>query len=195
MNQSSSFIQQKPSVLIISDMFGLKDEYAKDDSYVFRTADIFEKLGFITRIYSSIKLAKISTKNNLANLHDLFISNGIDHAIESLSHAEFDFDIGIGFSVGGVILWNGYQKEKLRLKKLICISSTRLRNEVKKMDIPTITIFGENDHYAPTLEKMKSLNAVFEIVPGSDHEFYRNIEVLSHVLHGNRMLSFIKTVL
>jgi hypothetical protein len=61
--------------------------------------------------------------------------------------------------------------------------------------VPTITVFGEQDRYAPTSEKMKNLNAHCEIIPNSDHEFYRNSEVLSHVLQGGRIMTFIRAIL
>ncbi len=169
------------SVLIISDMYGLKSEYAKDDNYIFATANVFEKLGFLVKIYSSLKLAKISNDNDIKNIHKLFISLGIEDAVESLSCEKESFDIGIGFSIGGTILWKSYQERKLSLKKLICISSTRLRMETKKINIPTITVFGEKDNCAPSSEKMNDLGAICKIIPEFDHDFYRNAKFISQI--------------
>lgn len=63
----------------------------------------------------------------------------------------------------------------------ICISSTRLRTETKKINIPTITVFGEKDNYAPASEKMNSLGTICKIIPGVDHEFYRDSEFISQI--------------
>ncbi|MBS0350157.1 MAG: hypothetical protein JSR33_03035 [Proteobacteria bacterium] len=169
------------SVLIISDMYGLKSEYGRDDNYIFATADVFEKLGFVVKIYSSLKLAKISAENNIKNIHKLFVSFGIKNAIESLGSEKDSFDIGIGFSIGGTILWKSCQEKKLSLQKLICISSTRLRRETKKINIPTITLFGEKDHYAPSLEQMNDLGAICKIIPEFDHDFYRNPKFIAQI--------------
>lgn len=187
-------MQLIPNALILSDMYGFKDEHEKDDGYLFKTADFFERFGFITKIYSSSKLGKINFENGASkNIHDLFISYGIRNSLWSLGFAgQTIFDIGIGFSIGGTILWRGYQEGKLSFKRLICISSTRLRNEIEKIDIPTLTIFGEKDSYAPTLEKIQSLGANYRIMPEFDHDFYRETKYLTKIFQDSQIILFLK---
>lgn len=106
-------------------------------------------------------------------LHEhLFKCGGLEHAIEKVCAIDASACIGIGFSAGGTVLWNGV-KRGLRLQALICVSSTRLRLETAPLAIPTMTLWGELDPHRPAERWNAAVPGFSKIYPGQPHDFYK----------------------
>jgi pimeloyl-ACP methyl ester carboxylesterase len=101
----------------------------------------------------------------------LFEHGGIQEVVSGLLKFKGESLVGLGFSAGGTALWWA-AKEGLPLTKLICVSSTRLRNEHASLAIPTYTFWGELDPHRPDEAWCRS-------VPGHSHMY----ETLGHAFY------------
>jgi len=127
------------------------------------------------RRHRVIRLADISGRPDLSGegLHEhLFKRGGLEHAVEKVCAIGASARIGIGFSAGGTVLWNGV-KRGLPLQGLICISSTRLRLESAPLAIPTMTLWGELDPHRPSESWNTAVPGFSMIYPGQPHDFYK----------------------
>ncbi|WP_144439949.1 alpha/beta hydrolase [Methylobacterium sp. AMS5] len=107
-----------------------------------------------------------------SELHNhLFEQGGMHQAISRLHRYSNEDSIGLGFSAGGTVLWRA-AREGLPLKKLICVSSTRLRHERTILSIPTFTLWGERDPHRPDEEWCRSIPSHSIIYEGLGHDFY-----------------------
>ncbi|WP_166418190.1 dienelactone hydrolase family protein [Cochlodiniinecator piscidefendens] len=102
----------------------------------------------------------------------LFRENGMQRAVASLMERRLDGCIGMGYSAGGTVLWQAVGLG-LRLDRLYCISSTRLRNEAA-VSIPNHVFFGGNDPAKPTATWLGSIPLQSTVFPGLEHDFYRD---------------------
>lgn len=79
-------------------------------------------------------------------------------------------DVAIGYSAGGMVLWQSVFHGLLP-DRLICISSTRLRHvDARTMPIPTLAVFGGNDPYRPADTWGAGVETY--IIPRAGHDFY-----------------------
>ena len=136
----------KERILIISDLWGRE----KAESLVNYTR-ILEKV-FDVVFYDSYELGQIDVSNfTQENVHRQFVGGGIENAIETLVKSEKQKVNILAFSIGGTIAWNFGLKTD-NINSLVCISSTRLRNETERPKGDVELYFGKNDEYRPTVE-------------------------------------------
>lgn len=126
-------------------------------------------------IFNTLQLAEISINDPKQTRHQILVEAGIDVASSKLA-ATFKheaFSTAIGFSVGGVILWEAI-KRGLNVCSLLCFSSTRLRYE--KQALPNIHLslyFGELDMFKPNDDWFSTVGIGEKCIKGHDHEFYK----------------------
>lgn len=81
-------------------------------------------------------------------------------------------DAALGYSAGGMVLWQGVL-HGLLLDRLICISTTRLRQaSAGAIPIPTLAVFGENDANRPADAWGTCSRVQTYIISGAEHDFY-----------------------
>lgn len=156
----------KPRLLILSDLFG-----GKNPEWIqFYTAILESK--FDIQYYDVLKLANINALNSSEkDIHDQFLNNGIEKAVENLIHKEKEEVIVLGFSIGGTIAWKASLKG-LKTSHLIAVSSTRLRFETKVPNCEIKLYFGENDLNKPNSKWFSDLKLSNQILQNRDHQLY-----------------------
>lgn len=114
-----------------------------------------------------------------SDLHShLFEEGGMQKAVTRLrDFSEKNGLFGLGFSAGGTALWRA-ASEGLRLKTLVCVSSTRLRYE-RRLTIPTHTFWGELDAHKPSEEWCRSIPSSSVSYKGLGHNFYDEADDLT----------------
>ncbi|WP_119344364.1 hypothetical protein [Facilibium subflavum] len=162
--------------IIISDIYGFKENDLP--GYLSRTAKILESAGYKCDIYSSLNLAGIDRTIGKNKCHKLFLEDGLDKSINTLIKKNKKYEIGVGFSIGGAILWKACMRDQAYLSNLICFSSTRLRYESAKIDSHTILFFGQDDFYKPSMDTIDKLSNSYFIFDSQAHDFYHDMEIL-----------------
>ena len=160
------------NAIILSDIYGFSSETDVDDYYLQKTAQFLQSIGYSTTIFSLLQLANLSIKNG-KEVDTAFVTEIIERSVVNLTDKKLNCDLCIGFSAGGIVLWKMITEDKLKTDKLVCISSTRLRQFTEVAPCPTLAIFAQEDKFAPTQEKLESLKCYYKIVPHSNHDFYR----------------------
>lgn len=156
----------KERLIIISDLWGRE----KSKWLIYYTQILEKKFNIL--IYDSCELGQVDISNyTQENLHKQFISGGIEKAIDKLVESEKHKVHILAFSIGGTIAWN-YGLKSDNIKSLVCVSSTRLRNETKKPKGDLELYFGENDEYKPTAEWFESIKLEYEILSDKGHQVY-----------------------
>lgn len=176
----NNFTTQK--ILIISDLFGLHADNHADDAYIWQTANFFEARGYTTEARSALTLANIKPNLSQEQIHQAFLSTGINQAATELCKEQNAYDLGIGFSIGGTILWEAATQKKTLFKRIICISATRLRYKSDPAPCLTITIYGENDPFAPKAAWANSAHCQYHLLKNAAHDFYKIKETLATAL-------------
>jgi hypothetical protein len=105
----------------------------------------------------------------------LFSDGGMDAAIAHLASFGDGETAGIGFSAGGTALWRAVAKG-MPLRALVCVSSTRLRQETSRLSIPAHTFWGGNDPNIPDETWRASMPTSSRIYEGQEHGFYQKPE-------------------
>ena len=99
---------------------------------------------------------------------------GFDAAAAKVRDLVQKADIGLGYSAGGTVLWRSVLLG-LRLERLICISSTRLRTEnPEAMRVPTLAVFGELDEHRPPASWGAGSGIQVALLGQAGHAFYRS---------------------
>lgn len=126
-------------------------------------------------------------------LHLLLAEHGgFDAAATRVRDLFGSADIGLGYSAGGTVLWKSVLLG-LELRWLICISSTRLRNEdPDKMRIPALTVFGGLDAHRPPASWGAGSDVRKILLNQADHAFYRSRDAAWSECH-RAVLDFIGT--
>lgn len=104
--------------------------------------------------------------------HHLFQEEGMARAVSTLRDmmAERSSLIGLGYSAGGTALWKAVHAGTL-LSGLICVSSTRLRDE-SALSIPTQVYFGDIDPGRPSKDWLSTVPTTANLLPSAAHAFY-----------------------
>lgn len=169
----------KPRLLIISDLFGFNSN-TWIDAYV----KVFEKT-FEIVLYDSQELSEIeNTDCSEKELHSQFVNGGLEKAVENLLSLENETAHVLAFSVGGTIAWKAGLKG-LRIKKLVAVSSTRLRKETTKPNSSIELLFAEKDVSKPSIRWFQKMELNPVIINNSQHSFYtdtKNIELIKNLL-------------
>lgn len=109
---------------------------------------------------------------NAEQLHNyLFEQEGMRQVVRKLCDVSGDDLVGLGYSAEGTAPWRAV-REGLLLKKLIRVSSTRLRHERVRLAVPAITLWRELDAHRPDDEWYRlvpSRSIVYQIW---GHNFY-----------------------
>lgn len=71
----------------------------------------------------------------------------------------------------------------MHLKRLVCVSSTRLRYERTRLAIPTHTFWGECDPHRPDEEWCRSIPNHSQVYPGLGHSFYHQASGVPSAAH------------
>ncbi|QLE01298.1 alpha/beta hydrolase [Galbibacter sp. BG1] len=142
----------KEELIILSDIWG-KSQSDWIDNYVKAL-----KNNFTIRYYDCCELAGIDSKiNQKEELHQQFLSFGIELAVQKLSEQEQNNVSILAFSIGGVIAWK-FGLKTTRLKNLFCVSSTRLRLETDKPKGFIKLLYGKEDSFVPPEIWFKTMN-------------------------------------
>lgn len=164
-------------LVILSDLWGKK----KSDwvnNYIAILKDFFD-----INFYDCCDLGKIDKAEMIEeNLHQQFVNNGIETAVETLIQKEKEKINVLGFSVGGYIGWKASLKG-LRIKNLIAISSTRLRYENEQPSCLVELYFGEFDKFKPDSYWLNNVgaNVKLHIYKEEYHECYKKKEIAMDV--------------
>ncbi|MEM6298266.1 MAG: alpha/beta hydrolase [Bacteroidota bacterium] len=162
-------------LIIISDLWG----WEKSDWLIYYTQGLEKK--FDITLYDSCQIGKVDTSDYAQDyLHKQFVHSGIDLAVDHLVEKEKHPVNILAFSVGGVIAWK-YGLRTGNLLSLYCISSTRLRKEVKKPKGEIKLFFGANDPYKPPLKWLEGRKLKATIIPNKGHEVYREAEFANNL--------------
>lgn len=157
----------KERLIIISDLWG-----KQNSQWLAHYTNILETR-FDVVFYDSCTLGNVLfDHNDQEQLHQQFIHGGIDYAVQSLIEKEKNPIHMLAFSVGGVIAWQyGYRTENIQ--SLFCISSTRLRKEVKRPSGNIKLYFGATDEYRPNQKWIADMAIEVKILPNKGHQVYR----------------------
>lgn len=156
----------KKRLTILSDLWGReKSEWLINYTRILKN-------DFDIAYYDSCELGEVDKAvYTEEKLHKQFVDGGIERAVEKLLEQEKDPINILAFSIGGTIAWNfGIVSNKI--DSLICVSSTRLRNEVIKPNGKISLYFGENDEYKPPREWFDQMKLNPVILKGKSHQIY-----------------------
>lgn len=109
-------------------------------------------------------------------LHKQFVNGGIEQGVLNLTERITTETTILAFSVGGTIAWQCALNSPY-VKKLVCVSSTRLRKEEEKPACETVLIFGEQDEFAPKKAWFEKMEVTPKVIPMMPHDMYKEMEV------------------
>ncbi|WP_298418645.1 alpha/beta hydrolase [uncultured Kordia sp.] len=166
----------RPRFIILSDLWG-RQKSAWTHLYIEKLASEFD-----IQYYDCCQLGNVNTEiYTQDNLHQQFISFGIETAVKSLIQLEKKPAHILAFSIGGTIAWKAALLG-LPLISLYAISATRLRHEI---NIPKKTIqlyFGINDPYKPSADWCNQFtNEKIVLLDGETHEMYQKEKIATLV--------------
>lgn len=156
----------KERLIIISDLWGIeKSKWLTNYTCILETR-------FDIEFYDSCEIGQIDKSNyTQESLHSQFINGGIEKAVNRLVECEKQKVNILAFSIGGTIAWNfGLKSENVN--SLVCVSSTRLRNESKRPEGFVRLYFGRNDENKPNEEWFESMNIEYYILTEKGHQVY-----------------------
>lgn len=114
------------------------------------------------------------------SLHQQFRQGGVKRAVKMLCEQETGKVDVLAFSIGGTVAWKA-ALEGMDVGRMIAISATRLRLEVRKPDCNIELIYGERDNFRPGKEWLKLHDLKNEIVPNGGHRIYTNPDLAKRV--------------
>ncbi|MGB1004336.1 MAG: alpha/beta hydrolase [Salibacteraceae bacterium] len=158
-------------LILISDISGLANS-----KWMNQYSDILSKEFEVSSV-CSLKLAKINPLESKETIHKQFINGGIEKAVQELLSLNLEKTTIIAFSIGGAIAWRA-ALEGVKVDSLYAVSSTRLRNETQKPNCQLKLIYGEKDPNKPTDEWYQKIELIPKIIPGEEHELYKNSDFI-----------------
>lgn len=105
----------------------------------------------------------------------LFSNGGMEKAVAHVAALGGDESVGIGFSAGGTALWRA-AAGGMRMRALVCVSSTRLRLETSRLSIPVHTFWGGRDAHIPDETWRRTMPTSSHVYEGLEHGFYQKPE-------------------
>lgn len=158
-------------LIILSDLWGsIKSDWLTHYTEILKKH--FEIVYYDCRELGEIDLQEYTEEK----IHQQFMNGGVDRAINNLLKKEADnLSNVLGFSIGGYIAWKS-ALGGLKAKKIIAISSTRLRFENDKPLCEIDLFYGENDTFKPENDWYNRLDLEKKILYNEVHDFYRNRE-------------------
>ena len=168
-------------IIIISDLWG-----SGRSRWVEHFRRILES-NYSIQFYDACLLGSVDTRYYDERLiHQQFVEFGIDQAADKLIAQNEINAVYIGCSVGGVIAWRAGLKG-LPMKKLITISSTRLRRESQKPKCEVINFFGKEDEYKPEDIWLNSLGFGQSFSIDGGHDIYADYEAVKFIINKSKL--------
>ncbi|WP_293301890.1 hypothetical protein [Pedobacter sp. UBA4863] len=163
-------------LIILSDLLG-----HRNSNWVNTYTDLLRHK-FQIQFYDCCELAQIDTQLiDKENIHQQFVTGGIEKAVEQLLHNEKnEITCIIGFSIGGLIAWKA-ALAGLKTSFICAISSTRLRCEIQKPNVFIHLFYGENDPYKPDEKWFELMQLDTVIFNNENHEFYMKQEFANKI--------------
>lgn len=155
---------EKPRLLLLSDLFGGNPEWIQ------YCIEILEPK-FDVQYYDVLKLAQINPSNDEREIHNQFLSGGIEKAVNNLLNSEKGEVTVLGISIGGTIAWKACL-EGLKATRLILVSSTRLRFETEIPNCEIKLYFGEKDLNKPDFKWFSDSKIIHCILKEENHQLY-----------------------
>lgn len=168
-------LENKHRLIILSDLWGAE----KSNWITYYTAILknhYDIIYYDSRTLGEIPKMKYSEKE----LHALFIQGGIEKAVHNLLIKESKSTVVLGFSIGGYIAWKACESG-LNTKRIIAVSSTRLRYETEKPAGEIELIYGEEDPYKPNKLWFEKLKLKPYCYKNFGHELYKNKEIAKEI--------------
>lgn len=150
------------TLLVVTDIFGAPSPE------ICLTAELGK-----TRPVRHLHLADLCNRPDLSGeaLHKhLFLGKGLAQVTAALFPLSNKDTLAIGYSAGGTALWQAVQ-QGMQLARLICVSSTRLRDE-GSIDTPHHVIFGQDDPGRPGQDWLDHVPQSYDLIPDVGHAFY-----------------------
>lgn len=163
----------KPTLLLISDLLGNSNA-----DYLLKYESLLESRFAVSKV-DVCKLAEIHNSKEIDPNHSAFINEGgLTKSVKNLQKQYTgSIDFLIGFSIGGTVAWQACL-QNLSVRRLICISSTRLRKETQKPNCIIDVYYGKKDNHRPN-QNWKLLSRLeTKIIAGVGHEFYKRDEYI-----------------
>lgn len=164
-------------LILLSDLWG-----KEKPNWILQYTIVLEKY-FDVKYYDCCELGGIS-KNELSeeNLHQQFVNGGIEKAVKQLHKIESNVFAILGFSIGGTIAWKA-SLSGLKAEYLFVVSSTRLRYETEKPEVPTkIELFyGEKDTFKPDKKWFEQMKIKETLYLNEGHGLYLKKEIAEDI--------------
>ena len=159
------------TLFILSDLWGSpRSEWTKE--YISRLERKFQ-----IEYLDCTELAGLNLSSYTQDaLHKQFVNGGIEQGVLNLMERITTETTILAFSVGGTIAWQCALNSPY-VKKLVCVSSTRLRKEEEKPASETVLIFGEQDEFAPKKAWFEKMEVTPKVIPMMPHDMYKELEV------------------
>lgn len=159
---------KKSQLIILSDISG-----KQNDEWISIYLELLEA-HFEVSYLDSKELAEIDeSAESKEEIHAQFVSGGIEKAVSNLLNVPSKKPTILAFSIGGTIAWKAALKG-LQIKKLIAVSSTRLRKEYQKPKIEMELFFGSEDENAPDEDWFDELVITPTVLDRKSHEMYKD---------------------
>lgn len=165
----------KSRLLIISDLWG----FGKSDWISLYTKALQNE--FDVELIDCCTLGEVNLEPfEQESLHQQFRQGGVKKAVQKLCEQETGKVDVLAFSIGGTVAWKA-ALDGLQIGRMIAISATRLRLEVRKPDCKIELIYGERDNFRPGKEWLKDRGLENELVLNGGHRIYTNPKLAKKV--------------
>ncbi|HUH73899.1 MAG TPA: hypothetical protein VLZ75_05775 [Chitinophagales bacterium] len=158
---------KKERLIILSDLWG-----KEKSEWISYYTSLLEN-HFDIHYYDCCDLGNIDkSEYSEKQLHQQFITIGIQKAVENILQKEQEKVHVLGFSIGGTIAWKA-AISGLKTKSIFAISSTRLRIETNQ-PLGIIELFyGANDTYQPDEDWFLKMDIKRHIYENENHNMYQ----------------------
>lgn len=114
----------------------------------------------------------LPSSQSQANVHQALVEGGFHLAAERLAKKIPRATVGLGYSAGGTLLWKAVRLG-MQIEALVCIASTRLRDEdPREIQVPTLVVSEEHDPFAPGKDWAIGSSVRHIVLGGCEHGFY-----------------------
>ncbi|PCI31768.1 MAG: alpha/beta hydrolase [Flavobacteriaceae bacterium] len=176
----------KEQLLVISDLWGFQNS-PWIALYLDRLAQDFEISEFDCYLESEIN----PTITSETDIHQYFITKGIEICIEKLTKITRKKTSILAFSIGGTIAWKTALKGS-KYKLFFAVSATRLRLENKRPTGNIALFYGAEDNSRPREAWFEQNNISYTLYHGKKHNLYMNSDsctrICSTLINENKLL-------